>query len=67
MGRRCAWLLLVMVGCVLLFVSVFPVFAYIRFQEPWQTALVASKLIMLPVGAFCLLGAAALKLRKARP
>lgn len=60
MGRRCVWMLLLMVGCGLLLVSVFPIFAYIRFDEPWQTALVASKVIMLPLGVICLFGAVAL-------
>ena len=65
MGRRCVWLLLVSLGSALLIVAVFPIFEYLRLEEPWQTALVASKLIMLPAGVICFVGATALKLRKA--
>ena len=66
MFRQFIWALLVVIGCVLLFASVFPVFAFTHFGEPWQTTLVASKLIMLPAGAICLFLAAALKARKVR-
>ena len=58
MCRRCIRMLLLIIGCVLLFFAVFPVLAFIQVGEPWQTALVASKLIMLPVGAICLMLAA---------
>jgi hypothetical protein len=58
MCRRCIRVLLLVTGCGLLFFAVFPVLAFVQVGEPWQTALVASKLVMLPVGAICLLGAA---------
>jgi len=60
MCRRCIRVLLLVTGCALLFVAVFPVLALVQVGEPWQTALVALKLVMLPVGAICLLGAAKL-------
>ncbi len=50
--------MLLVTGCAMLFFAVFPVLAFVELSEPWQTALVASKLLMLPVGAICLLGAA---------
>ena len=43
MWRQTTWVLLVVLGCGLLFMSVFPIFAYMRFEEPWQTALVGLK------------------------
>jgi hypothetical protein len=58
MCRRCIRVLLLVTGCALLFFAVFPVLAFVSLGEPWQTALIASKLVMLPVGAICLLGAA---------
>jgi hypothetical protein len=51
-------MLLVVMGCVLLFLAVFPVLAFVQLGELWQTAFMASKLLMLPVGAICLIGAA---------
>ena len=66
MWSRCVSLLFVVLGCGLLFTAIFPIFVYIRFEEPWQTALVASKLIMLPAGAICLFAAAALTSRRLR-
>ena len=61
MCRRCIRVLLLVTGCALLIFAVFPVLAFVHVGEPWQTALVASKLVMLPVGAICLLGAARLQ------
>ena len=61
MGRQCIFVLLVVMGSGLLFVSVFPVFEFVPLGEPWQTGMIAAKLVMLPAGAICLLGAAALK------
>jgi hypothetical protein len=61
MCRRCIRMLLLVMGCALLFFAVFPVLAFVQVGEPLQTALVASKLVMLPVGAICLLGAANLR------
>jgi hypothetical protein len=61
MCRRCIRMLLLVMGCVLLFSAVFPVLAFFQLGELWQTALMASKLLMLPVGAICLLAAASIK------
>jgi hypothetical protein len=58
MCRRCIRMLLLVTGCVLLFFAVFPVLAFVQVGEPWGTAFMASKLLMLPIGAICLLGAA---------
>ena len=58
MCRRCIRMLLLVTGCLLLFSAVFPVLAFVQFGEPWQTAFMASTLLMLPVGAICLVGAA---------
>jgi hypothetical protein len=54
-------MMLLVMGVGLLFFAVFPVMAFVQVDEPWQTAFVASKLLMLPVGAICLLGAAGLQ------
>jgi hypothetical protein len=45
-------------GCVLLFSAVVPVLGLVQLGEPWQTAFMASTLLILPVGAICLVGAA---------
>jgi hypothetical protein len=66
MCRRCVRMMLLWVGGGLLFFAVFPVMAFVEVAEPWQTGLMASKLLMLPVGAACLLGAAGLKAGEAR-
>jgi hypothetical protein len=57
MCRRCIRMLLLVMGCVLLFFAVFPILAFVHVGEPWATAFMASKLLMLPVGAICLVGA----------
>ncbi|QMV17715.1 hypothetical protein GOB94_02625 [Granulicella sp. 5B5] len=57
--------MLLWVGGVLLFLSVFPVMAVVSLGQ-WETAFVASKLLMLPVGAICLLGAAGLQVSHGR-
>ena len=66
MCYRCFRMLLLVIGFALMFAAVFPVLAFVQFEEPWQTGLMASKLLMLPVGAVCLLGAAGLKARAER-
>jgi hypothetical protein len=58
MCRRCIRMLLLVMGCALLFFAVFPILAFVHVEEPWATAFMASKLLMLPIGAICLLGAA---------
>ena len=61
MCRRCIRMLLLVMGCVLLFLAVFPVLAFVQVGDAWETALMASKLLMLPVGAICLLAAATIE------
>jgi TRAP-type C4-dicarboxylate transport system permease small subunit len=51
-------MLLLVTGCLLLFLAVFPVLGFVQVGDAWETAFMASKLLMLPVGAICLLGAA---------
>jgi len=59
MCRRCIRILLLVMGCVLLFSAVVPVLGLVQLGEPWQTAFMASTLLLLlPVGAICLVGAA---------
>jgi hypothetical protein len=59
-------MLLLVTGCLLLFSAVFPVLAFVQFGEPWQTAFMASTLLMLPVGAICLVGAAKIETPRLR-
>jgi hypothetical protein len=66
MCRRCVQMMLVVLGAAMVFFAAFPVMAFLHVEEPWQTGLVASKLILLPVGAICLLGAAAMSAKVAR-
>lgn len=61
---RCFRIVLVVLGSALLFVSVFPILAFVHVGEPLETGLMAAKLVMLPVGAVCLLGAAGLQARR---
>jgi hypothetical protein len=61
MCRKCFRMTLLVLGSVLLFVAVFPVMAFVNVGEPWQTGLMAAKLLLLPVGACLLLGAAAME------
>ena len=60
MCRRCIRMSLLVIGCVLLLLAVSPLLAFLDLGDLWQTAIMASKLIMLPLGALCLIGAAAL-------
>jgi len=58
MCRRCIRMLLLVMGCALPFSAVVPVLGLVQLGEPWQTAFMASTLLILPVGAICLVGAA---------
>lgn len=60
MCRRCIRMSLLVIGCALLLLAVSPLLAFLDLGDLWQTAIMASKLIMLPLGALCLIGAAAL-------
>jgi hypothetical protein len=49
--------LLLVMGCAMVFASVFPILAFLHLGEPLQTTFMASKLLMLPLGALCLIAA----------
>lgn len=67
MGCRCLHGLLLVLGCALLVAALFPVFGLLRLDETWRPAFMAAKLlVMLPVGALCLFGAASLSGRLRR-
>jgi hypothetical protein len=57
---RCLRWVLIVVGVALLTATFLPVFVMLPISEDVQTGLVAAKFLMLPAGAFCLAGAAAL-------
>ncbi len=61
MCRRCLRVMLLVMGGVLLSAGGLPVMTFFHLGEPLQTVLVASKLVMLPLGAICLMGAAGLR------
>jgi hypothetical protein len=67
MCRRCIRILLLVMGCVLLFSAVVPVLGLVQLGEPWQTAFMASTLLILPAGALCLIGAAKIETSHLRP
>jgi len=54
MCRRCIRALLVVIGSALLFFAAFPVMAFLHFEDSLQTELIASKLLLMPIGAICL-------------
>jgi hypothetical protein len=58
MCRRCIRMMLLVMGYVLLFSALVPVLGLIQLGEPWQTAFMVATLLILPVGAICLVGAA---------
>jgi hypothetical protein len=60
MCRRCIRGLLLVMGSAMVLFAVIPFMAFIHLGEPLQTELIASKLLLLPVGAICLAGAATL-------
>jgi len=66
MCRRSMKVILLLLGSVLLFFAAFPILAFIRFEDSLQTELVALKLVMMPVGAICLVGATMLSKQRAR-
>jgi hypothetical protein len=66
MCRRCISGLLLGIGSVMVFFAVFPILVFVHFGEPLQTELMASKLLLLPVGAICLAGAVTLGTHKVR-
>jgi hypothetical protein len=60
MCRRYIRMLLLVVGSTMVFLAVFPVMAFLHFEDSLQITLIASKLLLLPLGAICLAGAAML-------
>ena len=60
MCRRSISRLLLVIGSAMVLFVVVPFMAFIHLGEPLQTELIASKLVLLPVGAICLAGAATL-------
>jgi hypothetical protein len=61
MCRRCIRGLLLAIGSVFVFFGAFPVLAFFHFEDSLQTELIASKLLLLPVGAICLAVAAMMR------
>lgn len=60
MCRRCVRGMLLGLGCLLILFAVLPVLAFLHLGDAWEMGLMASKLIMLPLGAVCLLIGAAM-------
>lgn len=60
---RCLEFALIVIGFALVAAAIFPVFSMLPISEGLQTGLVAAKFLMLPLGAFCLAGAAVLAAR----
>ncbi|MDE1162202.1 MAG: hypothetical protein PW792_09700 [Acidobacteriaceae bacterium] len=54
---------LLVVGVILLSAAILPVLAMVRVPDTWDIAFTASKLLMLPLGAICLLAAAGIHAR----
>ncbi len=66
MMTQCARGVLVVLGVVLLAMAILPLTAFLPIPEQYETAFVSSKLLMLPVGALCLAGAAGLSAKLER-
>lgn len=66
MCARCLQIVLVVLGVSLLAAALLPVAAILRIPEEYEMAFISAKLLMLPVGAFCLGGAAALQAKLGR-
>jgi hypothetical protein len=60
MCRRIIRALLVVMGAAMVLFAALPILAFVHFAEPLQTELMASKLLLLPVGALCFVVAAVL-------
>jgi len=60
MCRRYIRMLLLVLGSAMMFFAVFPVMAFVHFEDSLEITLIASKLLLLPLGAMCLAGAAML-------
>jgi hypothetical protein len=63
---RCLECVLIVVGVALVAAAILPVFAMLPISDALQTGLTAAKFLMLPIGAFCLAGAAALSAKARR-
>jgi len=66
MCYRCFRVLLLVLGIAMVVAGGLPIFAMMQVPEAWETPLIAAKLIFLPVGAICLMGAAGLQARYRR-
>lgn len=66
MVARCARWTLLLVGVLLMVSALLPVSVWVPIPEQYDTAFISSKLLMLPVGAFCLWGASSLGARLSR-
>jgi predicted permease len=66
MCRRYIRGLLLVIGSALVLFATLPILAFVHFEESLQTELMASKLVLLPVGAICLAGAAMLGTHEVR-
>ena len=60
MCRRVIRALLLVIGSAVVLFAALPVLAFVHFKEPLQTELMASKLLLPPVGALCFVGVALL-------
>jgi hypothetical protein len=63
MFSLCFRWMLTIVGAALLLMAALPWVTMFRLSEPYATEWISAKLLMLPVGAICLLGATALSSR----
>ena len=65
MCRRCFRMFLGVMGGLMLFLAAFPL-GYVVSLGSWETAFMGAKLLMLPVGALCVLWAAGLSVAASR-
>lgn len=63
MAYRCLGALLLVLGGALVCASIFPVFQMMRLPAQWEMGLIASKLVMLPLGVGFLACGAGLRAR----
>lgn len=66
MCARCLQVLLVVLGVSLLGAALLPVAGVLGIPDEYRMAFISAKLLMLPIGAFCLGGAAALQSKLSR-
>ena len=66
MGYLCLRMSLLVLGCGLVFVAGFPLLLLWHTHADWETTFMGAKLLMLPVGALCLIAAAQMSARHGR-